>query len=709
MGTILINAFNQGGISDSIYSGIKNSLARMVGFDIHSTPGILKVNQKMSKMTTGVVPEEFCKASVDCSNGIKYWFSSTTGKIWQDKAGTLSLVHTVTLDYGSVAILSAIEFSGYIYFCTQDKVLRIPIGKADGASNWTSYLEYGNQSSMDLIFSQNIAPISTYTLPTSISESATNKFVYTPTESMLKAVGVSKDTTGTGDWTVTVHDSGNNVIASKTITNANIASSILNDPLDCLYFPFTTPVTLDLAKTYHIHVTVSTGTSRMGSSSLNDLTTGTIYLFNTCDDTYHPMKEVNLVLYIGDKNMVHMIDGTQQPTLTNSSANLFVYRNALDVPTNYRITALGKMGTDLLVGTKISDIISKCEIFRWNTYGTSFISSDTVEEPGINAFLDADNYTMVNAGLAGNIYYYDGAQLIFYKKIPGSYSPTAQCKINNNAVALFNGFLPIFGISNVVGDPCDEGIWSMGKHSNNYPIVLNMEHPTSNIDASGYSILTGIEIGAIMVSAQDLYQSWRRSTTVTMTIASPCVLTYTAHGLSNGNAIVFSTTGALPTGLTAGTTYYVRSVTSNTLNLYDTAAHAVSGGATGRIDTSGTQSGVHTAVTCGIDKLDYSTKLGIAILETRVISPAMGQFTNFSDFATSVDSLPASTSIVYKYGKNGDLPSTNTDAIAVPDSQRMQYSCDISGIEARTLQFRVEVNSYLNTAPGIQEVLIGVT
>jgi hypothetical protein len=47
------------------------------------------------------------------------------------------------------------------------------------------------------------------------------------------------------------------------------------------------------------------------------------------------------------------------------------------------------------------------------------------------------------------------------------------------------------------------------------------------------------------------------SATVTMTIASPGVVTWTGHGLQAGDAFQFSTTGALPTGVTAGTTYYV--------------------------------------------------------------------------------------------------------------------------------------------------------
>lgn len=87
---------------------------------------------------------------------------------------------------------------------------------------------------------------------------------------------------------------------------------------------------------------------------------------------------------------------------------------------------------------------------------------------------------------------------------------------------------------------------------------------------------------------------------VTMTIAAPGVISWTAHGLVADTPIKFSTTGALPTGLTAGTTYYVVSPTTDTFSVA-----ATPGGSA--ITTTGTQSGTHTATTIptGTTKLFY--------------------------------------------------------------------------------------------------------
>lgn len=78
--------------------------------------------------------------------------------------------------------------------------------------------------------------------------------------------------------------------------------------------------------------------------------------------------------------------------------------------------------------------------------------------------------------------------------------------------------------------------------------------------------------------------------TVTMTIASPCVVTKNSHGLENNDPIIFRTTGALPTGLTSGTTYYIVNKSTNTFEVSATLAGA-------SINTSGTQSGTHSAQT----------------------------------------------------------------------------------------------------------------
>jgi Flp pilus assembly protein TadG len=115
------------------------------------------------------------------------------------------------------------------------------------------------------------------------------------------------------------------------------------------------------------------------------------------------------------------------------------------------------------------------------------------------------------------------------------------------------------------------------------------------------------------------------NTTVTMTKASPAVFTTSAaHGLVAGNAIVFQTTGALYTGLTAGTVYYVIStgLTTTSFRVSTTSGGAAvntSGSQSGTqsfsklVTTTGSQSGSHSFVEIGAPTVFTSNSHGLSV------------------------------------------------------------------------------------------------
>lgn len=145
---------------------------------------------------------------------------------------------------------------------------------------------------------------------------------------------------------------------------------------------------------------------------------------------------------------------------------------------------------------------------------------------------------------------------------------------------------------------------------------------------SGLPIGTILEYGGSALPSQFLWcagQNVSRTTysdlfnalcvlrgTVTISIASPAAVTLSAHGLSVGDRVRLFTTGALPTGLTANTDYFVQAVVdANTFRLASTFGGAA-------INTSGTQSGTHTMRQFPHGAGDGSTTFGIPDLRGRV-------------------------------------------------------------------------------------------
>ena len=93
----------------------------------------------------------------------------------------------------------------------------------------------------------------------------------------------------------------------------------------------------------------------------------------------------------------------------------------------------------------------------------------------------------------------------------------------------------------------------------------------------------------------DAYEDPVGARTVTISIASPGIITRLGHGLQPGYQIILETTGALPTGLTAGIIYYVQSdgFTANSFRL-STEKRGVA------ITTGGSQSGTHAYTVFGL-------------------------------------------------------------------------------------------------------------
>jgi hypothetical protein len=141
---------------------------------------------------------------------------------------------------------------------------------------------------------------------------------------------------------------------------------------------------------------------------------------------------------------------------------------------------------------------------------------------------------------------------------------------------------------------------------------------TPTISAFGTSGTTGVGgTGTYIVSTSQNIGS----TSITAS-SIPGVITVAAAP-ANGDIVSFATTGALPTGLTAGppTFYYVVNRTSTTFQV-----SATSGGSA--ITTSGTQSGTHTATW---RTLVNTTATGSGITETT--SKLVFRYKNLSKFS----------------------------------------------------------------------------
>ncbi len=137
--------------------------------------------------------------------------------------------------------------------------------------------------------------------------------------------------------------------------------------------------------------------------------------------------------------------------------------------------------------------------------------------------------------------------------------------------------------------------------------------------------------------------------TVTVTIAAPGVMTKTTHGLATGDALYLTTTGALPTGLSANTRYWITKIDANTFKLATSLANAL---AATNITTTGSQSGTHTATQCPYGVGNGSTTFNLPSLsgvlavgkdQTNSAVAGLGQTGGAGTTTLTTTQLPAHT------------------------------------------------------------------
>jgi hypothetical protein len=124
------------------------------------------------------------------------------------------------------------------------------------------------------------------------------------------------------------------------------------------------------------------------------------------------------------------------------------------------------------------------------------------------------------------------------------------------------------------------------------------------------------------------------SATVTITNASPGIVSWTAHGMNIGGPVYFTTTGTLPTGLSPNTRYWVssQSFSANSFAVSTTVDNALAGTS---VNTSSAGSGTHT----GNSSLFYGAADNSTGINLTGISLAAGDW----DVGFQASFLPSST------------------------------------------------------------------
>ncbi len=172
--------------------------------------------------------------------------------------------------------------------------------------------------------------------------------------------------------------------------------------------------------------------------------------------------------------------------------------------------------------------------------------------------------------------------------------------------------------------------------------------------------------------------------TITLTIATPCVVS-TSLNLPDLTAIILETSGALPTGLSVGVTYYTRYVSATTFNLSTTPTGAL-------IDTTGSQSGVHKISQRGVLLSSLNGATGVPTTQNYFLISDASRFVLC--FGTNeIGSSTVSPMLVRWSDQENPVDWTPS-----PTNQAGSITLSYGSAIITAIQTRQEILTYTNTA-----------
>jgi hypothetical protein len=329
---------------------------------------------------------------------------------------------------------------------------------------------------------------------------------------------------------------------------------------------------------------------------------------------------------------VHADSGSSTVTLTNrtdlsgaysysalltGTAQTLVMSNSYMAAYLYGLYDNSSVGGVIAVGNQCSNMTNTAAACFYVRGGQDIVNSNTIIGSPIGILTDGGiNYTFNNNQIFG--------ASVAAIEVGGSVQRVAAIgNICGSSVAWGTDAICIDIATNTtdyltaLGNQCEGASTCIGNSSNAGPhslieskpgiLLTNLGFGTSGGGVLGTTTNDGASAGIVgeyIVSGASGRPNLNVSpATVTITIAAPAVISWTGNPYYNatatnhgcGSVVVFATNGALPTGLSAATPYYVTcdaALTANAFHVSSSVDNAIAGTA---ITTTGTQSGTQTA------------------------------------------------------------------------------------------------------------------
>lgn len=492
-----------GGIATDDKVGIENSHAYSRATDFRKKPGQISPLAGMRRIGSNNI-NDLIQNITQVEDGTRYALGDQ-GYFYAIETDN-DLVVKGKLDNGAAGMLYRQDLQE-MYMTSSTTVSRY--GKFPNPTlQVNKYAE--SASTIDSALSEGGAK--TYTLGTTVVESDTTLQSFELDIEPLVKVRVRVMDGGTGNWMLTLHDDANNVLATSTVSNANITDG---KELD---FEFSTPVRLYVkpsARTYHFHLTSTVADGKVYCQTENDLNTCDFSLYAdrliATNNGFHPLAQFLQYVCIGNERYLSVWE-----PLSDDPTNDEWQRHRLDMGPGWEVNSLTSTDEFLVMAcekrsTNSTRNFQQGKLVFWD--GLSEAPNFTVEvnEGAPEALYTNQNlpYTIVN----GALYVWPGGKnLVKLRTLLNTDTEFSNVsdvtRVYPNMMAVRRGVL-LFGYPSITASQTMEhGVFSYGAVDKNFPMSFGYNYVISTKRRT-YDGVNSLRLGCVRSFGDSLYVSWR--------------------------------------------------------------------------------------------------------------------------------------------------------------------------------------------------------
>ena len=359
----------------------------------------------------------------------------------------------------------------------------------------------------------------TYIPPSALTEQSGNYCYFAPDIEPFHSIWPYIITKGTGNWTLTLHDSLNNQLAQVTVLNANLTSGTYNK------FKFSGQIRALVnasqtgnSATYHWHITSTVNDGTVGVLNSGDLSSADFLLFAyrliQTNNTWHPT-----ALFTGGGTPLLCIGNGQYLSTYNfgndgNPTNSQWQRHNLTFKQGYEVCGLATWNQYIVIAverrsTNSSRNLQDGALYLWD--GTTNAPSIFVDIPmgapyGLYSFNNVCYYTC-----AGSLFAYAGNVPIKVRKL--AYQNTDYLNAVDSTIINPNMFTSRYNLlemgypSSTTNYNINYGVYTWGTVELTFPNSYMYSYVLAN-QMTNNSSTANLQIGCVQNFVDSMYMSW---------------------------------------------------------------------------------------------------------------------------------------------------------------------------------------------------------